>query len=296
MVYDAVGLPLYGVLVAVLVFNLTQRNHLEHGEAKRFASLGIAGLILLLAVELFLIRWYELPEAFALAALLPPAVLAHVLRRRLFIFRTRCVSCKAALPVRRILYYDDGLCPECDTSRRTLDQAGARSTQFPAGVPSSVEEVDWESWVPDETAVLCFVHRGDELLLIHKKTGLGAGKINAPGGRIEPGESAEAAAVRETQEETGVTPSGLELRVELSFIFTNGYSLRGSVFFANEFTGTPAETAEAAPFWCSRNELPFDRMWEDDREWLPRALEGERLDARFIFDGERMVSSTISKA
>ncbi len=35
--------------------------------------------------------------------------------------------------------------------------------------------------------------RDDETLLIRKKRGLGAGKITAPGGRIEAGETPEAA-------------------------------------------------------------------------------------------------------
>ena len=43
--------------------------------------------------------------------------------------------------------------------------------------------------------------------------GLGAGKINAPGGKLEAGETALAAAIRETQEEIGVTPLALEDRV-----------------------------------------------------------------------------------
>ena len=48
----------------------------------------------------------------------------------------------------------------------------------------SVEEVDWEYWKFSEDAVLCFIEDQENLLLIHKKTGLGKGKINAPGGRI----------------------------------------------------------------------------------------------------------------
>ncbi len=47
----------------------------------------------------------------------------------------------------------------------------------------------WENWEPRERATLCFVRRENEVLLIRKKRGLGAGKINGPGGRIEPGET-----------------------------------------------------------------------------------------------------------
>jgi 8-oxo-dGTP diphosphatase len=70
--------------------------------------------------------------------------------------------------------------------------------------------MDWNSWIPRERANLCFILRHGRVLLIRKKRGLGAGKINGPGGKIEAGESALASAIRETQEEVGVTPVGLE--------------------------------------------------------------------------------------
>lgn len=160
-------------------------------------------------------------------------------------------------------------------------------------VPSDVEAIDWSAWVPSERAVLCFVRDGDALLLIHKKTGLGAGKVNAPGGRIEPGESAEAAAVREVREEVCVEATGLRETGELSFQFADGFSLHGTVFFASSHAGEPRATREADPFWCPIGEIPWDRMWEDDRHWLPLALEGKRFRAFFVFDGDRMLSRRI---
>ncbi|HEY5036239.1 MAG TPA: NUDIX domain-containing protein, partial [Chthoniobacterales bacterium] len=58
--------------------------------------------------------------------------------------------------------------------------------------------IDWNSWQPQQRANLCFIVRGDEVLLIRKKRGFGAGKINGPGGKVEPGETALGAALRET--------------------------------------------------------------------------------------------------
>ncbi len=68
---------------------------------------------------------------------------------------------------------------------------------------------DWKNWVPKERGTLCFVLREGKILLIEKKRRLGAGKVNGPGGRIEPGETPEQAAIRETQEEIGITPVGI---------------------------------------------------------------------------------------
>ncbi|MEM9057182.1 MAG: NUDIX domain-containing protein, partial [Pseudomonadota bacterium] len=65
---------------------------------------------------------------------------------------------------------------------------------------SEFHRIDWAAWTPKDIATLLFVVRGGEVLLIHKKRGLGAGKINGPGGRVEPGETVQECAVREVRE------------------------------------------------------------------------------------------------
>ncbi len=51
----------------------------------------------------------------------------------------------------------------------------------------SVKEINWEEWVPGVRAVIVYICHNGQVLLIHKKRGLGAGKVNAPGGHIETG-------------------------------------------------------------------------------------------------------------
>ena len=112
-------------------------------------------------------------------------------------------------------------------------------------------EFNWKSWQPRERATLLFVVRDGEVLLIRKKRGFGAGKINGPGGRIEPGETSREAAIRETREELGIEALSPELRGELHFQFLDGYSLHCSVFVSTEFVGQPIETVEAVPWMPS---------------------------------------------
>ncbi len=159
-----------------------------------------------------------------------------------------------------------------------------------ANMIKEVSDIDWENWEPKERAVLCFIHIDNKLMLIHKKTGLGKGKVNAPGGRIEVAETAEQAAVREVQEEIGLTPLNLRYMGELHFIFTDGYSLHGTIFFSDSYEGTPIETIEAAPFWCPVDQIPYENMWADDKLWLPVVLSGKKFKGYFIFDGETMLS------
>lgn len=151
----------------------------------------------------------------------------------------------------------------------------------------------WETWQPTERATLCFVIRGGEILLILKKRGLGAGKINAPGGRIEPGESALAAAIRETQEELGVTPLGIDQRGELHFQFADGYALHCTVFVASDCLGEAIETDEAVPRWTPLNAIPYHEMWADDIHWLPGVIAGKKFRAFFHFDGDAMLTNDV---
>jgi 8-oxo-dGTP diphosphatase len=151
----------------------------------------------------------------------------------------------------------------------------------------------WSTLTPKDVATLLFVRRGLELLLIRKRRGLGAGKINAPGGRLEPGETPEEAAIREVQEEVGVRPLGARHRGELRFIFTDGYTLLCHVFLADGCEGEPVETAEALPLWVPIDAVPYAEMWADDALWLPRMLAGWTFRGRFVFDGDRMVEAAL---
>ena len=140
--------------------------------------------------------------------------------------------------------------------------------------------------MPHPQATLCYIVKEGRVLLIHKKRGIGAGKINGPGGKVDPGETPLAAAVRETQEETGVTPLSPQMRGELWFQFSADFVLHCFVYLADNFVGTPRETDEAVPEWFSTEALPFDRMWEDDKHWLPLLLDGKRFQGTVEVHGE----------
>lgn len=160
-------------------------------------------------------------------------------------------------------------------------------------VPRTIEAIDWSTWEATDVATLTFVRRtdddNDEVLLIHKKRGLGRGLYNAPGGRVEGDETILECAVRETREEVHVTPRELEESGELRFQFADGHTLHVHVYVARHHEGEPRETEEAIPEWTPVDAIPYDEMWEDDKHWIPHMLEGRRFDGRFVFDGDEMV-------
>lgn len=157
----------------------------------------------------------------------------------------------------------------------------------------TVDDIDWAHWVPRERATILFVIKDNQILLIHKKRGLGAGNINGPGGRLEPGETTREAAIREVEEELCITPEDVTHCGELSFQFLDGLSIHCTVFRAEGYRGTPSETEEAIPLWTSLDEIPYDRMWADDQYWIPLMLARQPFRGVFLFDESAMLDHRI---
>jgi 8-oxo-dGTP diphosphatase len=141
---------------------------------------------------------------------------------------------------------------------------------------------------------LMFLLRDDEILLAMKKRGFGEGKWNGAGGKLEPGETPLQAAVRETQEELGVTPLNPKKVGELDFYESTDptFNHYGHIYIATEWQGEPEETEEMRPQWFRVADIPYDRMWPDDRFWLPDALARKRFKATYTLNrADEIVSS-----
>jgi 8-oxo-dGTP diphosphatase len=159
----------------------------------------------------------------------------------------------------------------------------------------AVAEIDWANWQPVDRATLVFVIRDGEILLIDKKRGLGKGKVNGPGGKVDPGETVKQCAIRECEEELGIKVSALQALGEHRFQFTNGYSIHCWVYRSDQCLGQATETPEAAPRWTPLGEIPYELMWEDDRIWLPLLIDGQAFQADWIFDEDTMLDHRLNR-
>lgn len=132
---------------------------------------------------------------------------------------------------------------------------------------------------------LCIVHQNNRVLLGMKKRGFGAGRWNGFGGKVHPEETIEAAAVREMQEEAGITPQDLRKIGLLEFNFRGTDDvLEVHVFKCTAFAGEVGESEEMRPEWFALTAVPFDQMWQDDPHWFPSFLENKKFRGRFLFD------------
>lgn len=145
---------------------------------------------------------------------------------------------------------------------------------------------------------LLFLLRDNHILLAMKKRGFGQGKWNGPGGKAQPGESIEAAAIRECQEEVGITPGELTSHGWIDFRMTHdpAFGHRAHVFSATAWQGDPTETDEMRPRWFAIDAIPYHAMWSDDPLWLPLVLEGKQFrGAVTLGPGDAIVTADITE-
>lgn len=125
------------------------------------------------------------------------------------------------------------------------------------------------------------------VLLGAKKTGFGLGKILGIGGKVQAGEITEVAACREVLEEVNVTiqPEHLISGGKVEFIFPEKTGWHHEVFLytCKVWQGHPSESAEIMPEWFPLGAIPFERMWDDAKYWLPQLLRGEKIDAKITY-------------
>jgi len=154
-----------------------------------------------------------------------------------------------------------------------------------------------------QETTLCYLIKENQVLLAMKKRGFGAGRYNGIGGKVKEKESLEETLVREASEEIGVKPISFKRVAVLDFLFPEvprdkDWNQRVNVFLIKEWEGEPEETEEMKPGWFPIDDLPFDKMWVDDKIWLARVLAGETLKGEFIFaaDQKTILKHSIKKA
>lgn len=132
---------------------------------------------------------------------------------------------------------------------------------------------------------LTVITKSHQILLGLKKRGFGLGRLNGFGGKVEKDESIEEAAIRETFEETSLELKSINKIGILNFTWQNkSDALEVHLFHSDNFNGEPQESEEMKPTWYDIDKIPYKKMWDDDKYWLPLFLAGKKFNAQFKFD------------
>ncbi|EMD34686.1 hypothetical protein CERSUDRAFT_116874 [Gelatoporia subvermispora B] len=179
---------------------------------------------------------------------------------------------------------------------------------IPPGLQESSDVIETASggtsqeWMPFEQVKLytnAFVLQDNKILLGYKKRGLGKDLYNGFGGKVEPGETSAEAAVRELQEEAGITATLRHCGVLFFTVTDIPYAFHVDVYIASEYSGTIIETEEMRPQWFSATQstsemdvtpeflpIPYETMWTDDPFWLPLLIQGRPFVGRVDFGSD----------
>ena len=140
---------------------------------------------------------------------------------------------------------------------------------------------------------LCFLVNEHSLSLGIKKQKLGKGKLNGFGGNVETGETRLEAAKRELYEEARVKAVELEKVAEMHYTFPDenkNWNQIVHVYLVKKWEGEPQETEEMTFGWFPLINIPYEKMWENDKQWIPEILKGKKLKG-YVFHTEEKLSS-----
>ncbi|KAJ2766907.1 Nudix (Nucleoside diphosphate linked moiety X)-type motif 1 [Coemansia nantahalensis] len=134
------------------------------------------------------------------------------------------------------------------------------------------------------------------LLLGLKKRGMGMGLWNGFGGKPEPGETLDACARRELQEECGLRARDLRYVGVLLMACAGHRDMAIFVYTAHDLVGDVVESDEMQPQWFPEAAVPYASCHQEAPLWWPAMLDGERFVARFVFDDADGIEHDIQRA
>lgn len=145
---------------------------------------------------------------------------------------------------------------------------------------------------------LCYVYRGDEVLMLHrikKENDVNHDKWIGLGGKFEENESPEECMLREVREETGLKLTSWRYRGIVTFVSEPWPGEYMHLFTADGFEGELSECDEGELAWIPRAKLKELPQWEGDRIFL-RLLDEDApfFSLKLVYRNERLTEVVLN--
>lgn len=123
---------------------------------------------------------------------------------------------------------------------------------------------------PKACTAVIILNKNDDILIAHRARNPGKDKLDVPGGYVNTGESAEEAAIRELEEETGLKVDQNRLKILKTcmndYLFQDKYTVNLDVLFrlniANGVELLPGDDV-AKLEWIKPTNIDFSNFWSD---------------------------------
>jgi 8-oxo-dGTP diphosphatase len=135
-------------------------------------------------------------------------------------------------------------------------------------------------------ATLVYIKHAGKTLMIHrikKERDIHEGKWNGLGGKLEPGESPEACAIREVREESGLEIKNPRYGGLLVFAGFKSEDWYVWVFTTDAFEGQLCDSNEGRLQWIPDEEIRSLPLWPSDHLFLDWLDAGKLFSARFEY-------------
>jgi len=152
--------------------------------------------------------------------------------------------------------------------------------------------------MPTILATLCYVRYDSQTLMLHrvkKANDMHEGKYNGLGGKFLPGETPEACAIREVQEESGLTMIEPKLKGFIDFPRFDGVNdWYVFIFTADKFTGEMIESDEGNLEWVPTDKLLDLHLWEGDKIFLKWLANDSFFSAKFVYENGKLKDHSVT--
>lgn len=144
---------------------------------------------------------------------------------------------------------------------------------------------------------LCYLERDGCYLMLHrikKKKDVNHDKWIGVGGKFEPGETALACALREVQEETGLTMQNPQYRGIVDFYCAPWPAERMHLYTCTEFNGTMTDCNEGSLEWVPKEAVQDLPIWPGDKLFFRLLAENAPFfHLELTYDGDTLTRAVL---
>ncbi|MGN0684958.1 MAG: NUDIX hydrolase [Gemmiger sp.] len=144
---------------------------------------------------------------------------------------------------------------------------------------------------------LCYLEQDGCYLMLHrikKKKDVNHDKWIGVGGKFEPGETALACALREVQEETGLTMQNPQYRGIVDFYCAPWPAERMHLYTCTEFTGTMTDCNEGTLEWVPKEAVQNLPIWPGDKLFFKLLAENAPFfHLELTYDGDTLTRALL---